>query len=171
MGRGNVCVHGPCEGLYYIDNDDFQVYCLGSETKLLRELDYTSLVSGNWEYDADLSEHELGDILGGFMESFTGMFPSFARTEPGVWISRSRRAILENTLFYIAIEDNEWSVAVELLQKDFEGCANLFGLQQRHYKSYLLGLEKCLLEILPSIGTYTGPWTSGRIQRQEPAAS
>lgn len=26
MGRGNVCVTGSCEGLYYIDNDDFHVY-------------------------------------------------------------------------------------------------------------------------------------------------
>ena len=26
MGRGNVCVAGPHEGLYYIDNDHFHVY-------------------------------------------------------------------------------------------------------------------------------------------------
>ena len=26
MGRGNVCVLGKCEGLYYIDNDDLCVY-------------------------------------------------------------------------------------------------------------------------------------------------
>lgn len=171
MGRGNVCVHGPCEGLYYIDNDDFQIYTSGSETVLLGELDYPSLVSGNWKYDAVLSEHELGSILDSFMESFVRMFPSFAQPRETTWIDRSRRAILENTLFYVAIEDNEWSVAVELLQKDFDGCENLVGLQQRHYKSYLSGMEKCLLEILPGIGIYAGPWTSGRIQRQGAAVS
>ena len=26
MGRGNVCVTGKYEGLYYIDNDHFHVY-------------------------------------------------------------------------------------------------------------------------------------------------
>lgn len=26
MGRGNVCVTGPYEGLYYIDNDHVHVY-------------------------------------------------------------------------------------------------------------------------------------------------
>ena len=26
MGRGNVCVTGPYEGLYYIDYDDVDVY-------------------------------------------------------------------------------------------------------------------------------------------------
>ena len=47
MGRGNVCVHGPCEGLYYIDTDDFQVYVSNEaepETKLLGELDYSMLI-------------------------------------------------------------------------------------------------------------------------------
>lgn len=66
MGRGNVCVHGPCEGLYYIDTDDFQVYVSNEaepETKLLGELDYSMLTDGGWTYDAALSEQGLGDIL------------------------------------------------------------------------------------------------------------
>ena len=169
MGRGNVCVHGPCEGLYYIDTDDFQTYRRDgdAETKLLGELDYAALVGGGWVYDADLSERELEDILENFIESFTNMFPSFNRIRANTWIDRSRRAILENTLFYVAVEDNEWSVAVELLQKEFDDCEDLTGFQRRHYKSYLAGMEKCLLEVLPGIGTYTGPWTSGRIQRKE----
>ena len=169
MGRGNVCVHGACEGLYYIDTDDFQTYRRddGEETKLLGELDHAALVGGGWVYDADLSERELEDILDSFIESFIRMFPSFARIRANTWIERSRRVILENTLFYVAVEDNEWSVAVELLQKEFDGCEDLTGFQRRHYKSYLAGMERCLLEVLPGIGTYTGPWTSGRIQRKE----
>ena len=27
MGSGNCCVFGSHEGLYFIDNDDFHVYC------------------------------------------------------------------------------------------------------------------------------------------------
>lgn len=57
MGRGNVCVHGPCEGLYYIDADDFQVYVADGEAKLLGELDYATLTDGSWIYDAALSDH------------------------------------------------------------------------------------------------------------------
>ena len=167
MGRGNVCVHGPCEGLYYIDTDDFKTYRRddGEETKLLGMLDYAALTDGSWVYDSDLSERELEDILDSFSDCFTNMFPSFSRTGADVWLDRSRRAILENTLFYVAIEDNEWSVAVELLQKEFDDCEDLTGFQKRHYKSYLNGMQSCLLEILPGIGTYTGPWTSRRILR------
>ena len=153
MGRGNVCVHGPCEGLYYIDTDDFQVYVSDGpepETKLLGELDYFALTDS-------------------FAERFIQMFPSFSRTGADVWIDRTRRAILENTLFCVAVEDNEWSVAVELLQKEFDGCADLTGFQRRFFKSYLSGMEKCLLEVLPGIGIYTGPWTSARIRREDAA--
>ena len=45
MGRGNVCVTGSCEGLYYIDNDDFHVYRRADdlsewpETRLMGELE------------------------------------------------------------------------------------------------------------------------------------
>ena len=105
------------------------------------------------------------------MESFTSLFPSFARTGPNEWLDRSRRAILENTLFHVAVEDNEWSVAVELLQKEFDDCGDLSGLQKRHYKYYLSGMKKCLLEVLPGIGIYDGPWTAKRIQREPSAAS
>lgn len=172
MGRGNVCVHGPCEGLYYIDTDDFQVYVSNEaepETKLLGELDYSMLTGGGWTYDAALSEQGLGDILDSFAERFIQMFPSFSRTGADVWIDRTRRVILENTLFCVAVEDNEWSVAVELLQKEFDGCADLTGFQRRFFKSYLSGMEKCLLEVLPGIGIYTGPWTSARIRREDAA--
>lgn len=170
MGRGNVCVHGPCEGLFYIDTDDFQVYVSDGpepETKLLGELDYFALTGDGWKYSADLSEQELGDILDRFMERFIQMFPSFSRTGPDTWMDRTRRVILENTLFCVAVEDNEWSVAVELLQKEFEDGMDLTGFQKRYYKSYLSGMQKCLLEILPGIGIYTGPWTSGRIRRED----
>lgn len=166
MGRGNVCVHGPCEGLYYIDADDFQVYVSDGEAKLLGELDYATLTDGSWIYDAALSEHELGGILDGFAERFIQMFPSFSQTGPDVWVDRTRRMILENTLFCVAVEYNGWSTAVELLQKEFDNCADLTGFQQRYYKAYLSGMEKCLLEVLPGIGTYTGPWTSERIWRK-----
>lgn len=46
MGRGNVCVNGPYEGLYYIDNDHIHVYRRDDpfsdepETRLMGELDY-----------------------------------------------------------------------------------------------------------------------------------
>ena len=63
MGRGNVCVTGRYEGLFYIDNDDINVYRRddpdgdGPEHRLLRDLDYFELTGGGRCFD----EHESRD--------------------------------------------------------------------------------------------------------------
>ena len=80
------------------------------------------------------------------------------------WISRYEHAILENALFYIVVEDNEWSVAIKLIQKE-DWLLNLDGLQAKHYQSYLNGMKDCLFEQFDELGTYGGPWTSGRIRK------
>ena len=98
------------------------------------------------------------------------MFLSFRRVEPEQWISRSQRVILENALFYICLEDNQWSLAVELIQKEPPWGRSYEALQARHYRQYLLGIQICLLNRLPSIGTYTGPWTSGILRKEEQSA-
>lgn len=180
MGRGNVCVSGPYEGLYYIDNDDFHVYRRDEpdsdeefQTRLLKDLSYEELTSGEWYFDERGSLDEEDDILECFVESFTRMFRSFERPGREMWLTkpgfggRSRRVLLESKLFCIALEDNEWSVAVELLQKEDPYDDHLSGLQGRHYQKYLDGIKRCLLELLPSTGTYNGPWMSGTIRREE----
>lgn len=85
----------------------------------------------------------------------------------GSWGPPSHRGILESKLFYIVVEDNEWSLAVELIQKEDSYDNHLSGLQGRHYLKYLEGMKKCLLERLPSIGIRKGAWISGTISREE----
>lgn len=57
MGRGNVCVTGPYEGLYYIDNNSFHVYRRDDpcaeypETRLMGSLNYDELSGDGWLYD------------------------------------------------------------------------------------------------------------------------
>lgn len=175
MGRGNVCVTGKYEGLYYIDRDYTDMYRREDEysdddfeTKLLGELDYGELTGGEWLYDDWGSAEEFDDVLQCFIEGFTKRFPSFKRVTKEKWLDRSIRVILENELFYIGVEDNEWSEAVKLLQKEPPyGDGALEGLQKRHYEQYLEGMKQVLLERLPSIGTYSGAWTSGRLTREE----
>lgn len=179
MGRGNVSVSGPYEGLYYIDNDDIHVYRREdpfdgeSETRLKSELSYADLTGSEWVYDDLSSAEEERDVLNWFISGFTRMFPSFQRPANEVWLRNgpwgecSRKVILENKLYYIAVEDNEWSLAVELLQKEDPYDDHLSGLQSRYFKKYIEGVKMCLLERLPSIGIRTGAWTSGSIKRGE----
>lgn len=175
MGRGNVCTLGKYEGLYYIDNDLIHVYRDsedmgdGPETRLMGDLDYEELTGCRWLYDEEGSMNEEDDILECFMDEFSRMFPSFKRVEPERWLDRSRRAILESKLFFVAVEDNEWSLAVELIQKEEPwGDIWMANLQKRLYEKYLEGMKKALLTRVPSIYSYGGAWTPGkRITREE----
>lgn len=160
MGRGNVCVTGDYEGLYYIDWDYFKVYLLDDDGNETDEIDYDA--------QADFMREEL---MGEFRRLFVKRFPSFYLVDKwlgGCHIHENRHAILENGLFYICLVDNEWSMAVELIQKDYNtGDYGDFlpSLQRRHFKNYLEGMKNCLFELYPEIGIYKGAWTSGTIKR------
>ncbi len=174
MGRGNCCTTGAYEGLWYIDNGDFHVYRLGDrfaedpETRLLRELDYDELTGDDWYFDEEGTMTEREDIEECFMEDFTKLFPSFERAGSGQWLRYDRRVLLESKLFYVCIEDNEWSLAVELIQKEEPyGTVWMENLQGRLYEKYLEGMKLCLLMRLPSIGYRKGAWMSGTIKREE----
>lgn len=180
MGRGNVCTTGAYEGLYYIDNDDFHVYRRVdplddyTDSILERDMSYEQLSGPNFYYDEIGSSDELADIEDCFMDSFTDMYPSFERCEPNKYLRSGgpiggdcKRVILENGLFFICMEDNEWSMAVELIQKEDLYDDHLKGLQKRHYEKYLEGIKKALLKRLPSIATRNGAWCSGVIRRED----
>lgn len=179
MGRGNVSVSGKYEGLFYIDNDDYTIYRMSDdysdypELMLARDLGYDEIAGGDFIYDEEGTMCELDFILDSFCEDFMSRYPSFTKPmenksiRSGLYGYMSRQVILESGLFYIAIEDNEWSTAIELLQKEDPYDNHLAGLQGRHFKAYFAAMADCLLDLLPGIGTYAGPWTHGRIKRGE----
>ena len=71
---------------------------------------------------------------------------------------------MQNKLFYIAVEDNEWSLAVMLVQKT-NYYSSVAAMQKRHYQFYLNSIRDFLFEQFETLYTYAGPWTSGKIQR------
>ena len=170
MGRGNVCVTGEYEGLYYIDHDHTTVYRKydnDEECSLAAALSLEELTSGKWYLDEYSSMEEAGDVLDCFIEDFCSKFHSFnPPKKDSAHNSRRSNILLENKLFCIVIEDNEWSDAIMLLQKEDPYDDHLSGLQKRHYQKYLEGMKEALLNRLPSIGCYAGAWTSGVITRE-----
>lgn len=152
MGRGNVCVTGSYEGLFYIDNDDLRVYrrndpyAKEEETSLQRDLSCEDFSSGEWLLDEVGSSYEEEDVLECFCAELRKLCPSFQpAANSNVWLGNERRVILENELFYICVEDNEWSLAVELVQKDgYSDCESTWmaGLQKRRYRGYLDSMKK-----------------------------
>ena len=102
MGKGNTCVFGDCEGLFYIDWDNFSNEYEDGH--------------GNIIQDYDFQRDEWENSLYEFISDFTQKFKSFSKCNE--WIGRDEKAVLENKLFYITIADNEWSMAVKLSKKN-----------------------------------------------------
>lgn len=164
MGRGNVCVHGEYEGLYYVDRDYIDCYIANEpdengeyEQKMLGEMSMEDFQ--NYDYDTVLSGLYYDDFIQEFTAMMEKKFKSFVST------GNDYETVMENSLFEIDIEDNEWAYAVKLIQKE-SYYDNLEGLQKKHYQNYLEGIKTILLELFPSIGCYGGPWTHGTITRE-----
>lgn len=168
MGRGNVCVHGQYEGLYYIDNDDLLVYRLKDSEP---EDDGSIAMLGDIDF-ADMDKYECDELESGFVWDETvyelkrrmmEMFRSFSECDE--WLGNECHAILENRLFYICVEDNQWSMAIELIQKEDPYGDSLDGLQKRHFQRYMDGLRDALFEQFDTLRVYGGAWTSGLIRK------
>jgi hypothetical protein len=146
MGRGNVCVHGKYEGLYYVDYENFYY----------NELDDEGNETEEREFDQMAMEYTIENFKQEMLKS--GVFTKCDR-----WHHRDIHVVLESNLFEIAIVDNEWSYAVMLLQKDDAPV----GFQKKHYESYLRKIREALFEQFSQLGVYGGAWTSGTIDRPE----
>lgn len=169
MGLANVCVQGKYEGLYYVDNDYLDVFHNNKtgESKIMGELDFKGDdIPEDWAYEPVESQNYWDDvILVNVQNEFSRRFPSFKPCSIMCGgVTRQKPAILENSLFYIAVEDNNWSVAFELIQKE-DDYVCLEGLQKKHYEHYLKGLRDVLFTQFPELGIYAGPWTSGVIKK------
>ena len=164
MGRGNVCVWGDYEGLWFVDRDYLDCYIAKFEnedgeydSRLHCEIEYNDI--GCFDYDYTMSEIYYEEFIREFIEMMGNKFDSFYST------GRTGGTIMENNLFKIKVVDNQWSYAVMLIQKenDYDDC--LRGLQKRHYKNYLEGMKDILLDMFPEIGCYTGAWTHGTVKK------
>lgn len=156
MGRGNTCVFNDYEGLYFVDKDNFRYECEDGEEEFI-----------NYDVEQEDFEIFLETLKADLMRKFSSLY------EADEWINHYEdRAFLENGLFYITITDNEWSFAIKLIQKEQEYLerGNLENLQKNLYQNYLKGIRECLFLQLDEIGIYGGPYTSGRIKREDEEA-
>lgn len=149
MGRGNVCTNGKHEGLFYIDWDNFSTEYDDGEG---------SVTTNDYEWQHEQYEDDKHEIV----TEFCNKFHSFSKCDK--WISSEERAIAENNLFYLVSQDNQWSIAIKLIQKDNDW-NNVEGLQGKHFPTYFEGLKNVLFMFYDELGTYGGAWTSGRIRR------
>ncbi len=150
MGRGNVCTLGKYEGLWYIDYDKFYDYNQDEEDEEASE-------AVMWQ----------DDFIECLQQEMMSRYKSFEVVDR--WVSDcgyrcDKHAILESKLFFVAIEDNQWSLAIELIQR---GPEELAGLQTKHYEGYLETIKNIILDLFGEVSYRDGAWTSGTVRKED----
>lgn len=147
----------------YVSNEDLFVFSNNrGELSLLRNISCTDM-TGEWKYDSIMTNQHLDEFYSIFLSDFTEKYHSFTVCEKTVQrCGRLLLAIAESNLFYVCVEDNEWSTAVELICKDDCNCK---GLQMIWHETYIAGIKQCLLNQLDSVYMRSGPWTSIRVTK------
>ncbi len=150
MGRGNVCTLGKYEGLWYIDYDKFCDYNREDEDE-----------------DAPEAVMWQDDFIEYLQQEMMSRYKSFEVVDR--WVSDcgcrcDKHAILESKLFFVAIEDNQWSLAIELIQRVPE---ELAGLQAKHYEGYLETIKNIILDLFGEVSYRNGAWMSGTIRKED----
>lgn len=170
MGRGNCLVCSDVGGQWYIDNADLYVYrsLENDEVVMMRDIPYHEIDQYDFdEYETECFENEVVDEL---KRSLIQRFPCFVEVDG--WFDgnsgrRERHSILESKLFCIALEDNQWSLAVELIPKEDpwdEPWIETF--QRKHFQKYLDGIKEALFEQFEYVSYRSSAWTSGTLRRE-----
>lgn len=154
MGAGN-CMVKDLEGLFYVDWNDLHIYTNTQDPDdAITGKDIPQDKQAEYSYDADLSQANFEAFKDRFCTAMAKHFKSLQTVD--YWKGRKRHVIMDNKLFLIAFEDNDWSLAVEVLLKD--GARK--GLQKQMTKSFIKGTKKILLKEFGTIYIRTGSWTS-----------
>lgn len=162
MARNN-CTVDPGEGLFYINQKYLNIYHRKDDpTITLPENEIQTEKADEYEYDQQLSQNRFDEIKNQFLTAYQKRYKSMKSID--TWNTKKKRHImLENDMFYVAFEDNDWSIAVELLYKQKVKSPEY---QARIAPSFKRSMRNILLTILPEIELRTGSWTSKTITKQ-----
>lgn len=156
------------EGLYYVDYKDiFMYHEIKNPSNISTESKIPAGHESEYEYDPDMTQANYEAFRKKLTNYMTSNFPSMQAAKPDTFSDRAKkkRIIAQNKLFEIILEDNVWSVAVELkwIKK------GKTGLQTQMFPSFLAGLRKGLFEQLDTIYIRDGSWSASPIDCNAPA--
>lgn len=155
------------EGLYYVDYTNIYMYHLKTDPSVLVcEKDIPTGKEDLYEFDPEMTQAKYESIRMKLTDSLCQKFPSLQASAPDEYADKrkTKRIIASNQLFHFLLEDNSWSLAIELLQNPK---ANE-GLQTQMFPSFLEGLRTSLFEQFDTLHVRTGTWTSQAIQKTDP---
>lgn len=155
------------EALFYVNyNNIYMFKDKNNPSKFVKGTEIPSGDEDKYEYDADMTQVMYDGIRKKITDYMTTHFNSMqAVQDEYLNKSKSRRVIARNTLFSVVIEDNVWSIAVELINNP-KGNA---GLQSQMFTSFANGLRNALFEQFDELYVRTGSYTADPITKDSPA--
>lgn len=139
-------------GLFYIDYKDIFIYNKPNDSNFIKQKDINPDELNNYEFNQDASQAHYNNCIDKISDYMANNFDSMLKTDLR---EKKKHIIAANQLFQVTLEDNDWSVAVQLLPIKK---ANK-GLQKQMYYAFLHGLRNALFEQFDTLYVRNGSWS------------
>lgn len=155
MSKGNINV-SLNDGLYYISYNSVNVYKSKQNPQDLKTIDQIAPQDrAQFDLDLPLSQANYDAWLESFRKAMRKRYPSYRIIDK--YLKRDQRIVLENNMFQVIIEDNEWSFAVELIS--IPKCP--YQAFQKHlFPQFFKGMREILFTITETIYIRNGSWSA-----------
>lgn len=155
MSGGNVNV-SLNDGLYYVHYDAINLYKSKKNPDDVRQRkDIPSYQASQFVLDLDLSQAKYNLWLQTFRNAMQKRYKSYRLVDR--YEHRGQRVVLENDMFKVAIEDNDWSFAVELISRPKYRYVDF---QKHLFNHFFKGMREILLSTVDTIYIRSGSWTA-----------
>ena len=155
MSGSNVNV-SMNDGLYYVHYDSINLYKNKHDPNDVRP---AKLIPANlrqdYELDLPLSQANYDTWLTNFRAAMRKRYKSYRQIDK--YQKAGKRIILQNDMFHVIIEDNEWSFAVELISRPRYPYPQL---QKHLFTHFFKGMREILLTMTDTLYIRSGSWTA-----------
>lgn len=154
----NVSVN---DGLYYIHYDDVNVYQSKNDPSVLvSKKEIPQNKEDEYVLNLEKSQEQYNTWLQHFTTAMMRRFRSYKKID--TYLKTDRRLVLQNKMFCVIIENNDWSFAVELIS--LPNCP--YKVLQRHlFPTFLSGMREILFSLNDTIYVRNGSWSAKPITR------
>ena len=162
----NVSVNPDREALFYVDYSHMDVYVNVNDSNDVKTNNDPEIAQNPdvYRFDDTLTQARFDSFKKQFVKKMQDKFKSL---KPHDITTKGKHQLLMNDMFIIAFEDNDWSVAVELLENPKSKNPNL---RPNLFPNFQKGMRDILLDLVGEIHIRTGSWSTQKMTKADAAA-
>lgn len=163
----NVSVNPDREAVFYVDYSKMDVYVNVNDANDVKTNNDPAIAQNpnTYQFDETLTQARFDSFKKQFIKKMQDKFKSL---KPQDLTAKGKHQLLMNDMFIVAFEDNDWSVAVELLENPMSKNPNL---RPNLFPNFKKGMRDVLLDIVDEIHVRTGSWSTQRMTKADAAAA